>query len=507
MKRILILLLLAFVTSCKKSDTGTNTNPALIDQLTDTQIQSIEVAGIDTISTYSNALFPDGSNMSNWEARNDSGYVYIFSLRANPASDKKLLFINSMTHAGFKLTTRSNYTSYQMQNGIAYVYNSKSFINTSTYQGATCQEALHGLDCSGMIYQMAKASDLNLPSGGTVDYVKTTTWNTAFDNSPDFKGLTITDLNALASSDIQAGDIIVAPNNHIGMAFDNGSSLAIFNSLGTSKYSCTKNSDTHHGPVISKNLSNWLQSSFGSSYHVLRVVQKGTPGLTTANISSQSQTSAVSGGNITNDGGSPITARGVCWSTSSNPIISNSKTFEGTGTGTFESNITGLTANATYYVRAYATNSAGTGYGNVLSFTTSTAADFNLIGVGSRNQDIECGDELPPYTQPTCVNFIYACNVNLQVVNQIATGLADFGLGPVWSTTGTADKTSINLHCVRIDNIGHSTDLFEVIGSDTGVIDNGQHIFEGTYSRKWTSDADGSVLAHSKGHFKMKVGF
>jgi hypothetical protein len=86
--------------------------------------------------------------------------------------------------------------------------------------------------------------------------------------------------------------------------------------------------------------------------------------LTTTDISSITSTTAMSGGNITSDGGSAITARGVCWSTSTDPTIADSKTSDGTGTGIFTSAITGLTAETGYYVRAYATNAAGTSYGN-----------------------------------------------------------------------------------------------------------------------------------------------
>jgi hypothetical protein len=73
--------------------------------------------------------------------------------------------------------------------------------------------------------------------------------------------------------------------------------------------------------------------------------------------------SAVGKGNVTSDGGGTITARGICWSTSANPTISDSHTHDGTGTGAFTSRITGLKAFTTYYFRAYATNAAGTAYG------------------------------------------------------------------------------------------------------------------------------------------------
>jgi len=99
------------------------------------------------------------------------------------------------------------------------------------------------------------------------------------------------------------------------------------------------------------------------------------PSLTTSPVSSITLTSGVSGGNISSDGGASITARGVVWSTSVNPTIDLiTKTNNGTGLGAFSSNITGLTQNTTYYVRAYATNSAGTQYGNQVTFTTSSTS-------------------------------------------------------------------------------------------------------------------------------------
>lgn len=102
--------------------------------------------------------------------------------------------------------------------------------------------------------------------------------------------------------------------------------------------------------------------------------------VTTTAITGITQTAAVSGGNVTSAGSSSVTARGVVWSTAPNPTVAlSTKTSDGTGTGTFTSNITGLTANTTYYVRAYATNSSGTSYGNEISFTTQTASGGSTI--------------------------------------------------------------------------------------------------------------------------------
>lgn len=98
------------------------------------------------------------------------------------------------------------------------------------------------------------------------------------------------------------------------------------------------------------------------------------PAITTAAATSITNTTALSGGNITSDGGATITARGVCWSSTANPVVTGSHTSDGSGTGVFTSSIAGLTANTTYHVRAYATNSTGTAYGADSSFTTTTSS-------------------------------------------------------------------------------------------------------------------------------------
>ncbi len=95
-----------------------------------------------------------------------------------------------------------------------------------------------------------------------------------------------------------------------------------------------------------------------------------TATVTTKVVSDPSHNSASGGGDIADDGGDPITARGVCWSISTEPFVTGPHTSDGAGTGTFDSNITGLLPGTTYFVRAYATNSKGTSYGNEVTFLT-----------------------------------------------------------------------------------------------------------------------------------------
>jgi uncharacterized protein (TIGR02145 family) len=112
------------------------------------------------------------------------------------------------------------------------------------------------------------------------------------------------------------------------------------------------------------------------------------PILTTSEIINITATSATCGGTITDEGSGTITARGVCWSTEGEPTIADNTTINGSGIGSFISTILSLDDGVTYYVRAYATNEAGTGYGLTLSFTTMLVDidgnAYNIISIGNQ---------------------------------------------------------------------------------------------------------------------------
>lgn len=103
------------------------------------------------------------------------------------------------------------------------------------------------------------------------------------------------------------------------------------------------------------------------------------PKVYTSNITDITKTSAKCGGNVTDQGSDPVTSRGVCWSTSPNPTISNRHTTNGSGLGNFTSNITDLSPGTKYYVRAYARSNSGTGYGSQKEFTTKEEGDINDV--------------------------------------------------------------------------------------------------------------------------------
>lgn len=103
------------------------------------------------------------------------------------------------------------------------------------------------------------------------------------------------------------------------------------------------------------------------------------PTVTTTTAQANSSTTATSGGTISADGGTSVTSRGVCWNTTGNPTITDNKTTDGTGTGTFSSLLNNLTTDITYYIRAYATNKIGTGYGSSVIIKTSNLPTAGLV--------------------------------------------------------------------------------------------------------------------------------
>lgn len=130
----------------------------------------------------------------------------------------------------------------------------------------------------------------------------------------------------------------------------------------------------------------------------VRCVEGGStyslPEVITSDVSGVTETSAQSGGDVTFDGGASITARGVCWRTSPGPTIEDEITNDGTGNGIFTSSITGLSQGTTYYVRAYATNSEDTAYGDELIVRTKTGSGSTVTDYdGNIYQTVQIGDQ------------------------------------------------------------------------------------------------------------------
>ena len=172
------------------------------------------------------------------------------------------------------------------------------------------------------------------------------------------------------------------------------------------------------------------------------------PTLSTDNVTLISDISALSGGNITDNGGDGIIARGVCWNTSPNPSISNNKTNDGTESGIYTSAITGLMSNTTYYVRAYATNVGITSYGEEYSFITDISAAGNTLNFDGTDDYVDIG--AGPTVVKTVEFWVNPASTTEYFIDLNGSAYISSNSGVV-SATGTTSRT------IYIDGIESTT--------------------------------------------------
>ena len=177
-----------------------------------------------------------------------------------------------------------------------------------------------------------------------------------------------------------------------------------------------------------------------------------TVSTTTTTASNINSTSATIGSNVSFDGNAAITARGVCWSTSQNPTISDSHTTDGSGMGSFTSSLTGLTAGTTYYVRAYATNAVGTAYGNEITFTT-TALSISYTFSVSANDSVLFS---PGNLQWSATNGGNSATTHTVAGGGTAEGTWRFAPNQ-WDTIGANNKNISSTYSKWIDLFGWGT--------------------------------------------------
>ena len=177
------------------------------------------------------------------------------------------------------------------------------------------------------------------------------------------------------------------------------------------------------------------------------------PSVSTAEITQITNNSAVAGGNVTSDGNASVTERGVCIATVSNPTTSNTKVTAGSGTGSFTCNLTGLQANTTYYVRAYAVNSKGTAYGEQVSFTTSEQSSTPNDGTENSHEYVDLGLSVKWAT----------CNVG-------ANAPEEYGDYFAWGEV--EPKTTYNWSTYKWCNGSYDTQTKYCTNSSYGTVDN-----------------------------------
>jgi len=190
------------------------------------------------------------------------------------------------------------------------------------------------------------------------------------------------------------------------------------------------------------------------------------PILTTTPVTQITANSAYSGGNITDDGNETVLYRGVCWSINTEPTILENKTIDGAGVGSFSSSITKLEGGHVYYLRAYATNSKGTGYGMTVSFktlgdppTVTTSTPSNITTTSAVLNAIVSGNYLT-----TVVTFEYGLTTSYgNSISAINKGEYNY----VASLTGLAVGTIYHFRVKGVNSLGTSYGLdmnFKTLG-------------------------------------------
>lgn len=185
--------------------------------------------------------------------------------------------------------------------------------------------------------------------------------------------------NNIESFSATINGIVNAEGFSATVVFEWGTTTNYGNTINAIQSPVTGSTDV----MVSANLSN-LQSA--TTYHyricatnavnviysedILFTTNISVPQLTTNTVTNILAFSATCGGNITYDGGSPVISRGIVWSTNPNPTLDDNHTVVGVGTGSFTSDLTGLSHSTIYYVRAYAISVVGTSYGNQITFMT-----------------------------------------------------------------------------------------------------------------------------------------
>ena len=203
------------------------------------------------------------------------------------------------------------------------------------------------------------------------------------EDGPALAKINTTSITGITGHSAQGGGEVIneggAPVTERGIVWDTNSNPTILLSTKTSDgsgigifISAIGNLLPNTKYFIKAYATNSIGTAYGNEITFTTLVAT-LPSVSSLSVTNVTATAAKSGGQLISDGGLVLNSKGVVWSTSNNPTVSlTTKTNEGTESTNYSSRLFGLLPNKTYFMRAYATNDKGTGYGAEISFTTTS---------------------------------------------------------------------------------------------------------------------------------------
>ncbi len=342
-------------------------------------------------------------------------------------------------------------------------------------------------------------SELNNLESNTNYYVRayaTNSKGTSYGNEMTFKTLSqanittssitgISEYAATCGGEINAEGI--RPNIVYGVCWDKYSDPSIYNDkttdgtsvndyLSFTSYITNLTSNTRYHVRAYATEDNETQYGENQNFTTLAEVSTNT-------VSGITSSTATCGGYISYGGGEAIYERGVCWNTYSNPTIFDSRTSDGTGTGSYTSNITGLANNTTYYIRAYATNEGGTVYGEEYTFVTATSYCTSNHNTNDEWIDYVSFSGISYSSAGSSTGYVY-------VISQYATVTKGYNYTLIFSSGFRSGYSATEYWCVWIDYnhngvFGSSEKALQSMTSNTANYSN-NIIIPSTATSGWT---------------------